>query len=46
MAAEEFAEVNVYCRLRPPREDFKRIELKYTEDGHISLTDDKQVGSF
>lgn len=43
MAAERSAEVNVYCRLRPPKDGQKQAELNYTEDGKISIADDKEV---
>lgn len=46
MASDEFSEVNVYCRFRPSKDSLKKIHLKYTEDGHITLTDDKEVGSY
>jgi hypothetical protein len=43
MAADQFAEVNVYCRLRPAKDGQKRAELSYTEEGKINIADDKEV---
>lgn len=45
MAADQFAEVSVYCRLRPPQEGQKQASISYSEDGKLAIADDKEVHS-
>jgi hypothetical protein len=43
MAAEQFAEVGVYCRLRPYQEGQTKATLSYSEEGKLTIADDKEV---
>jgi hypothetical protein len=45
MEADKFAEINVYCRLKPAPSGKKPIKMKYDEEGGIYIEDGRGVSN-